>query len=173
MFKALGDFVSRRWKRILPAWLLALVVVALISPPWDEVIVDGDFKYLPADAPSLVAELEFTKKFPDDIFASNVVLVVRRPSPHTDGLTRADKAFISEILYPRLIERTGAPVPDDADGRSDTSGAPDDGPASSAIHDSTVAIGMALLMFCLPGGRDRQGNADYLMDCLVASMPRP
>jgi len=40
--------------------------------------------------------------------------------------------------------------------------------AASAIHDSTVAIGMALVMFCLPGGRDSRGRADYLMDWRTA-----
>lgn len=40
--------------------------------------------------------------------------------------------------------------------------------AAQAVHDSTVAIGMVLVMFCLPGGRDEQGRVEYLMDWRTA-----
>ncbi|MGH7127151.1 MAG: SLC13 family permease, partial [Planctomycetaceae bacterium] len=36
------------------------------------------------------------------------------------------------------------------------------------LHDSTVAMGMAILLFALPGGRDTEGRLMYLMDWKTA-----
>lgn len=36
--------------------------------------------------------------------------------------------------------------------------------AASAIHDSTIAIGMAVLMFMIPAARNDKGEQEYLMD---------
>jgi len=41
--------------------------------------------------------------------------------------------------------------------------------AKTAVHDSTVAIGMALVMFLLPTGRNERGHPQYLMDWHSAS----
>lgn len=40
--------------------------------------------------------------------------------------------------------------------------------AARAMHDSTVAMGMALLMFFIPGDRDANGQTRYLMDWQTA-----
>lgn len=40
--------------------------------------------------------------------------------------------------------------------------------AAGAVHDSTVAIGMALAMFFIPGRRDKHGRTEYLMDWKTA-----
>ena len=36
--------------------------------------------------------------------------------------------------------------------------------AAKAVHDSTVAIGMAILMFCIPIDRNEDGSTQFLMD---------
>lgn len=41
--------------------------------------------------------------------------------------------------------------------------------AKSAVHDSTVAIGMALLMFVMPAGRTECGHTQFMMDWPSAS----
>ncbi len=41
--------------------------------------------------------------------------------------------------------------------------------AKTAVHDSTVAIGMALAMFLIPTGRNEHGHTQYLMDWPSAS----
>ncbi len=41
--------------------------------------------------------------------------------------------------------------------------------AKTAVHDSTVAIGMALLMFLMPTGRNEHGHTQFMMDWPTAS----
>lgn len=103
MFQRLGTFVCRRWPWLLVAWIATLIVLVLIAPEWHTVVKDGEFAFLPDDAPSRVGESEFLKAFPDDMRASTIVIVVRRESSE-EGLIDQDFEFVSNVLVPRIIE---------------------------------------------------------------------
>lgn len=100
MFHTLGKLVSRTWPLLLVAWLVVLVVLVSIAPPWESVAREGEFAFLPKDSPSLAAEELFQKAWGVPL-ASNLVIVVRRESSPT-GLLDSDKTFINDVLRERL-----------------------------------------------------------------------
>jgi RND superfamily putative drug exporter len=101
MFRLLGETVTRTWALLLAGWVVLLAASRLAAPVWEEVVQDREFAFLPADAPSRRAEEVFTKAFPDDQLASNVVVVLRRTDDATGHLDRA-KRFIEDVLEPGL-----------------------------------------------------------------------
>ena len=120
MFRRLGNAVVRFWPFLLFGWIVACAAIWAIplewekfsetrewryldwdSVVWDRVVTDGEFAFLPEDSSSLQAAQLFRRAFPEDILASAIVIVVRRES-HPDGLLKKDKAFIEEVLTPRL-----------------------------------------------------------------------
>ncbi len=102
MFQILGRISSRHAAVVVATWLVLLGGSLLLAPPWADVAENGEFAFLPPDAPSRVAEEQFTEAF-DDTLASNVVLVVRRETSEA-GLKESDRDFIREILMPGLRE---------------------------------------------------------------------
>ena len=86
---------------VLAAWLTVIAVSRTLAPAWTDVTEDGEFAFLPQDAPSRAAEVQFRQVF-NDALASNVVLVVRRETSGSQGLQKSDEAFISEVLVPEL-----------------------------------------------------------------------
>lgn len=76
------------------------------APNWLDIVENGEFAFLPDDAPSRVAQEEFNRAFPEQSLASNVVLVLRRESSR-EGLLDKDRVFMSEVLVPRLREIAG------------------------------------------------------------------
>ena len=107
MFQLLGRISSRHAGLVATTWIVLLVTSRVLAPRWADVAENGEFAFLPRDAPSRVAEDQFVKAF-NDTLASNVVLVVRRETS-VDGLTDLDKRFITQILVPRLREVAGLP----------------------------------------------------------------
>lgn len=114
MFQFLGRISSRHAAIVVAAWLGLLVGSLLLAPPWAEVAENGEFAFLPPEAPSRVAEAQFTEAF-DDTLASNVVLVVLRETTET-GLKKTDREFIREVLIPGLREIAGLPPDKDSHG---------------------------------------------------------
>ncbi|NOX56133.1 MAG: MMPL family transporter [Planctomycetes bacterium] len=102
MFRRLGNGVARFWPLLLVGWIGALVALKATAPDWSEVVSDGEFTFLPPDAPSRVSERVFQQAWGHPL-ASSVAIVVRRES-HEGGLTQEDKEFIDEVLKPRLEE---------------------------------------------------------------------
>ena len=100
MFERLGKFVSRYWWLLLIGWIGLLVFLKLTAPPLNSVVRDGEFTFLPPDAPSRVGERLYQQAWGHPV-ASTVVIVVRRENG-TNGLTEADKAFVEDVLKPRL-----------------------------------------------------------------------
>ena len=124
MFQRLGTFVCRFWPGLLVAWTVTLLIVVSIAPDWRTVVQDGEFAFLPEDAPSRVGEIAFIRAFPEDMRASTIVIVVRRESSE-DGLTTDDLDFVSDILVPRIIEIAEADgglawIEEDAESPDDT-----------------------------------------------------
>lgn len=71
----------------------------MLAPKWDDVIIDGEFAFLPADAESKLAEEFFKKAFPEDLLSSSVVVVAHRKN---GTIAEDDELFISGELSPAL-----------------------------------------------------------------------
>jgi len=96
---------------VVAFWIVLLASSLMMAPRWADVTENGEFAFLPADAPSRVAEQQFSEAF-NDTLASNIVLVVRRETS-ADGLKDADVNFISEVLIPRIREVAQLPPGED------------------------------------------------------------
>ncbi len=106
MFRRLGQNVSRSSPWWLAIWVVVLIATTTAAPPWRKVAVDNDDVLLKPDAASRVAESKFRQAFPDDLTASNMVIVLHRPGSKGSHLA-ADKRFISDVLEPALQKVTG------------------------------------------------------------------
>lgn len=102
MFQVLGNGVARYWPAVLLTWALVLGGLLAVAPRWDDVVIDGEFAFLPEDAPSRQGEKLFREAFPNDLLASSVVVVVRRETS-SEGLTEADRRFVTTVLKPALL----------------------------------------------------------------------
>ncbi|QDT16464.1 MMPL family transporter [Alienimonas californiensis] len=114
MFEVLGRSVTRGWPLVLTVWTLVLAAVWSARPDWNAVTADGEFAFLPEDAPSLAAERQFRERYGTDLLRSSIVLAVSRPA-RPGGLTGPedapaddpdahDERFLSEVLLPELRE---------------------------------------------------------------------
>ena len=101
MFEALGQFVARHRNAIIVAWVAVLAGMVAIAPNWEDVILDGEFEFLPSDAASKIAEAKLRESFPNDLLASSIVVVAHRAS---DRINDEDREFLSEDLAPRLLQ---------------------------------------------------------------------
>jgi putative drug exporter of the RND superfamily len=101
IFRFLGYIVCRFWYLVLAFWGAALLVTWLAAPPWDEVAQDQEFAFLPKSSPSIRAESEYAKAFPDDRFGSNIVVVLYRPADGSAELP-GDLKFIEDTIEPAL-----------------------------------------------------------------------
>jgi RND superfamily putative drug exporter len=123
MFCRLGNFVSRYWPFLLVGWgavFLALsdpVASMWGAPQWNDVVHDGEFRYLPDDVPSRRGEKLFQEAFSNNMPSSTIVIVVRRKN-NESGLQDEDKEFIQKVLKPRLEaieEETGGLLDESSD----------------------------------------------------------
>jgi RND superfamily putative drug exporter len=87
---------------VLAAWVAVVVVTRLTAPSWQQVARDEEFGFLPANMPSRAAEQVFAEAFPNR-HASNVVLVLHRPSDHEQEHLDDDLKFIEDSLRPGLL----------------------------------------------------------------------
>ena len=136
-FRFLGHVVRRAWALLLLGWGVLLLAVWLAAPPWNEVAVDRDFAFLPADAPSRRAEEVFENAFPDSRLTSNIVLVLYRGDT---GHLNEDREFIEAVVYPglrQIAEADGGlanePMPSDEPLFADDSPAPKQKPLRRSI----------------------------------------
>ncbi len=99
MFPLLGKLVIRFWPIILAMWGAALVAGWTLAPAWDKVAKNGEVDFLPAKAPSRIADSLFKEAFPLEFSAANVALILAR-----DGgeLEERDRAFIKNEFVPGL-----------------------------------------------------------------------
>jgi RND superfamily putative drug exporter len=101
MFGTLGQFVSRWWHLLLVGWILLLLGLEYRAPLFEDVVRDGQFRYMPEAVPSRQGKKLFQRSFSNDLMGSNIYLVVRREF-RDEGLTEDDRTFIEEVLRPRL-----------------------------------------------------------------------
>ena len=75
LFKRLGDLTARHAVLIVVAWVVLLAVSVRVAPPWESVVANGEFAFLPENSDSVVANGVFREAFPDDQMRSTVVLI--------------------------------------------------------------------------------------------------
>jgi putative drug exporter of the RND superfamily len=110
MYRTLGNWVTRVWPALLVAWVIALVILVVSAPAWDDVIEQGEFAFLPPDSPSLAAESLYEDGWGKPI-ASNIVIVIQRERTKLDD---ADREFVQNTLKPelvRIVEEVGLSEP--------------------------------------------------------------
>jgi RND superfamily putative drug exporter len=94
MFKCLGRVAATHPWLICLAWLIVAAVVGVVAPPWDERAADDDIRFLPARCDSVKGHLLLEQAFPQDVFASRLIIAVERAE---SPLTAADFALVDGI----------------------------------------------------------------------------
>ena len=98
MFNALGNFVNRFWLAILIGWVALAIGLKVVAPSWEEVALDGDFDYLPAESTSRRGLDLLQKAFPDEKVKSQIALVFARPNAPLDKLDRQYALDVADLL---------------------------------------------------------------------------
>ncbi len=94
MFKYLGRVTATHPWLICLAWLIVVAAVGVVAPPWDERAADDDIRFLPARCDSVKGHQLLEQAFPQDVFASRLILAVERDKTR---LTAADFALVDTI----------------------------------------------------------------------------
>ena len=110
LFKSLGDITAKHATLIVLAWIGLLVACVVTAPPWETVVENGEFAFLPKDSPSRIANTMFRQAFPDDQMRSTLVLIARRESD-ADGLQPSDFDYLAQQVLPELHKIVGLPMP--------------------------------------------------------------
>jgi RND superfamily putative drug exporter len=94
VFSSLGRFVARRPWWVIAAWVVATVVIVLVSPSLSSVSNADQTSFVPDSYESAMAQKLATEQFPENATATSVFVIKR-----TDGakLTAADKAKASDL----------------------------------------------------------------------------
>ncbi len=79
----------------LRGWVVLSLLVILAAPNWDRNSQDDDIHFLPRRCDSVRAYHLLEKAFPQDVFASRLILAVERPA---DSLTEADLTLVGDIV---------------------------------------------------------------------------
>lgn len=101
MFRIYGSIVSRAWPLFLIGWLAGTAVLHWTAPPWKEVTQDREFGFLPDDVPSRRGRALLKQAFPNDLQASDIVLILTRGDSE---LQDKDHAFVRDIVKPALVK---------------------------------------------------------------------
>jgi putative drug exporter of the RND superfamily len=95
MFKYLGRFTAAHPWKICAVWLALGVVLTLVAPAWDTRTQDDDIRFLPARCDGVRGYHLLEKAFPQDVFASRLILAVERPDA---PLTAKDFALADQLI---------------------------------------------------------------------------
>jgi RND superfamily putative drug exporter len=94
MFKYLGRVTATHPWLICLAWLVVAGVVGVVAPKWDERAADDDIRFLPARCDSVKGHQLLEQAFPQDVFASRLILAIERTEA---PLTAADFALVDRF----------------------------------------------------------------------------
>jgi RND superfamily putative drug exporter len=94
MFKNLGRWTATHPWLICLAWLIVAGVVGLAAPKWDDRAADDDIRFLPARCDSVKGHQLLEQAFPQDVFASRLILAVERSAT---PLTANDFALVDGL----------------------------------------------------------------------------
>jgi RND superfamily putative drug exporter len=95
MLKFLRQFPAAHPGVVCAAWVVAAVALTCLAPCWDSRTADDDIRFLPARCPSVRGYQLLQQAFPQDVFASRVILAVERPD---QPLTDADLRLVDGCL---------------------------------------------------------------------------
>ena len=70
MYRSLGNWVTRVWPALLATWVIALVILLVSAPAWQDVIEQGEFAFLPEGSPSLASEKLYEEAWGEPIASS-------------------------------------------------------------------------------------------------------
>ncbi|TWU42595.1 MMPL family transporter [Novipirellula artificiosorum] len=98
-----AQFVTRRWRWVLLAWIVAVVLLRIAAPSWKEIAFDGDFEYLPAKMTSVAGTRLLNDAFPGIQSRSQIVLVLGREK---EELLKSDDIIGLDLLR-RLYHQLG------------------------------------------------------------------
>jgi RND superfamily putative drug exporter len=104
MFRLLGPIVSRAWPVWLVGWGAIWLGTYATAPRWQDVAKDGEFDFMPADAPSRRGDELLRRAFPGQRTESSIIVLLSRRGGK-EALTATDRRWISAELRPGL-ERT-------------------------------------------------------------------
>lgn len=138
MYRLLGKFVMRLWPAILVGWFVALGVLMLTKPKWDDVVEQGEFAFLPSRMPSIQAEKLYEETWGEPQ-AARIVVIARRDNVK---LTEADREFISNDLRKGIeaaIEELGLPEPQKKPGGAKDSESTETEGSAASRHIKTFA----------------------------------
>lgn len=101
----LGQWISRyRWW-VISAWIVAVVLLKIQAPTWNEVAIDGDLKHLPANTTTVRGMRLSELAFPDDRAKSQIVMVFAREDEEL-SIDDRDLALATEEQFKQLAEPT-------------------------------------------------------------------
>jgi RND superfamily putative drug exporter len=95
MFSKLGRFTAAHPWLICLSWLAAAIAVGILAPAWDERAADDDIRFLPARCDSVKGYRLLEQAFPQDVFASRLIVAVERADA---ALTPADFALVDDLV---------------------------------------------------------------------------
>lgn len=78
MFTFVGRVTTRHPWLVCLTWLVVGVALTLVAPRWDRQTLDDDIHFLPADCPSVRGFHLLEQAFPQDVYASRLIVVVKR-----------------------------------------------------------------------------------------------
>ncbi|MCH8840683.1 MAG: MMPL family transporter, partial [Planctomycetes bacterium] len=88
MVLQLGRWIhDARWI-VIGAWILAVLLLSMVAPPWSQVAMDGDLEHLPPDTTTVRAAELSAQAFPEDRSKSQIVLVFARDEEELSALDR-------------------------------------------------------------------------------------
>ncbi|HZV04458.1 MAG TPA: MMPL family transporter [Gemmataceae bacterium] len=94
MFKYLGRATATHPWLVCLAWVIVAGVVSIVAPKWDERAADDDIRFLPARCDSVKGHQLLEQAFPQDVFASRLIVTVERADA---SLTPADFARVDGL----------------------------------------------------------------------------
>ena len=95
MFTRLGRLTTSHPWLICAVWVVAGAALTLLAPRWDSKAVDDDITFLPARCDSVRGYQLLRQAFPQDVFASRLLLTVERADRPLD---EADFALIDRAV---------------------------------------------------------------------------
>jgi RND superfamily putative drug exporter len=95
MFHFIGRLAATHHRIVCVAWLVAAGLLTLIAPSWDSRTQDDDIRFLPDRCPSVRGYQLMQEAFPDDVFASRLVIAVEREE---GPLAAADLVLVQQMV---------------------------------------------------------------------------
>jgi RND superfamily putative drug exporter len=102
MFSGLGQWTSRHALWVCLVWLLLAGGLAWLAPNWDRHSHDDDIHFLPARCASVRGYTLLESAFPEDVYASRLILAVERVDA---PLNQTDRAFVDRLAV--ALRRAG------------------------------------------------------------------